>query len=683
MKARAFDTLRKPWVFPLALLMVGVASYGLMIPDLGFDWNDWEGIYFHELGLPAIGFQYYAERPLSALIYLALFPVTGSNPAAWQVVSLLLRWMGLLAVYYTLNSLWPKHESRHRWIVALLFVFPGYFLQPVSVSFSPHLVTFAFYGFSLLFMVIAIKRQGAYWLLMPLAIILSAIQLFSLEYFVGLELIRPLLIWWALQSTGETDRGTLVKKTALYWSPFALSLGIFLWWRLLVLPSSLDDDPNSPVLLMTILRQPVDGLATLASAVLRDVRHLLLDVWLKALWNPEPISPQRNWIELWKSKSAWLAWAVGGIVAIAYALYLRTTGNERPRMGNHSLGQLALLGVIALVAGGLPFWLLGRQLTVGLWSDRFALPTMLGAVILVVIAVELLVRSRGRVHWVLAVLLGFSIAGQVYSTNKYRLDWDFQRKLYWELAWRIPELKEGTALYGRGTFTGKSSYFDGTYVVNLLFDADVDKEARYAYFDQGHFPQSKLMTSVPMIQSNRAGQFSGSTSRVVTFYHGRSGACARVLDVVYMDDPIYSHPVSDLGLFSNLDQIVDSQHPPTPNSAIFGSEPPHGWCYYFEKADLARQLGDWEAVLDLEAEASRLGMEPALGAEYVPFIEAHARTGGWSEALELSQRALEITPGLEITLCNNWARFENFGGGSEKVAAAQTVTSDFCSKIEP
>ena len=677
------ETLRKPWVFPIALLTVGVVAYGLMIPDLGFYWNDWEGIYFHELKLPAIGFQYYAERPLSALIYLALFPFTGSNPVAWQISSLFLRWIGLLAVYYTLNSLWPQHETRHRWIVALMFVFPGYFLQPVSVAFSPHLVTFAIYGFSLLFMVIAIKRQGAYWLLMPLAIVLSAIQLFSLEYFVGLELIRPLIIWWTLQSKGEIDRRKLAKKTALYWSPFLLVLGIFLWWRLLVLPLTLDEDPNSPVLLMTILSQPNDGLLTLANAVVRDARHLLLDVWFKALWNPEPINPQRNWLELWKSKSAWLAWAVGAVAATAYALYLRTTGKKRPRIMDRSLRQLAVLGTAALIVGGLPFWLLGRQLTVGLWSDRFALPTMLGAVILVVIAVELLVRSRGRMHWVLAVLLGFSIAGQVYSTNKYRLDWEFQRKLYWELAWRIPELKEGTALYGRGTFSGKSSYFDGTYVINLLFDAQVDKEVRYAYFDQGHFPQSKLMSIAPMIQSNRAGQFNGSTSRVVTFYFGRSGACARILDEVYMDDPIYSHPVSDLGLFSNLDQIVDSQRPPTPNSAIFGSEPPHGWCYYFEKADLARQLGDWEAVLDLEAKASSLGLEPALGAEYVPFIEAHARAGQWSEALELSRRALKMTPGLEITLCNNWGRFEDIEGGSDKVAAVQRVKTDFCLKIEP
>ncbi|MFQ5944409.1 MAG: hypothetical protein ACE5JF_12735, partial [Anaerolineales bacterium] len=649
MKDVALATLRKPWVFPLALLMVGVVTHGLMIPELGFYWNDWEGIYFYELELPAIGFQYYAERPLSALIYFALFPITGSNPIAWQVGSLLLRWIGLLAVYYTLNSLWPQHELRHRWIVALLFVFPGYFLQPVSVAFSPHLVAFALYGFSLLFMVIAIRKGGAFWLLMSLAFILSAIQLFSMEYFVGLELIRPLLIWWAHQSKGETNKGTLAKKTVLYWSPFALLLGIFLWWRLLILPSSLDEDPNSPVLLMTILRQPIVGLTTLASVVLRDARHLLLDVWLKALWDPEPITPQRNWIELWRSKSAWLSWTVGAVAAIAYALYLRTTGRESPRIKDHSLRQQAVLGAAALLVGGLPFWLLGRQLTVGLWSDRFALPTMLGAVILVVCSVEWLLRGRGRMQWVLAILLGFSMAAQIYSTNKYRLDWEFQRRLYWELAWRIPVLKEGTALYGRGTFSGKSSYFDGTYVVNLLFDAEVDKDVRYAYFDLGHFPHRKLMSPAPMIQANRAGQFIGSTSRVVAFYFGRSGACARVLDKVYMDDPIYAHHISDLGLFSNLDQILDRQHPPTPDRAIFGSEPPHGWCYFFEKADLARQLRDWESVLELRAEASSLGLEPALGAEYIPFIEAHARSGGWSNALELSRRALEISPGLEIT----------------------------------
>ena len=675
MQTRALAVLRSPWAFPLALLIVGVVAHGLLIPRLGFYWNDWEGIYFLELESPNLGFQYYDERPLSSLVYLALFPITRSNPAAWQLASLLLRWLGLLAIYYTLRSLWPERETQHRWIVALLFVFPGYFLQPVSVAFSPHYVAFAVFGLSLLLTVIATKRGGSYSLLLLPAIILSAIQIFSMEYFVGLELIRPLLIWWGLQSQGETDRRTLVKRTALYWSPFALVLGIFLWWRLLIFPLSLDDDPNTPVLLLTILREPINGFTTLTAAVFRDVRHLLVDVWLEALSNPE----------IWnlRATSAVFSLAAGAFVATTYTLYLWIAGRKGSGVKKDPLRQLALLGAAALLFGGLPIWLMGRRLTVGMWSDRFALPTMLGAVILAVCAVEWLLRRRSRTQWILATLLGFSIAAQIYSTNKFRLDWEVQQKLYWELAWRIPRLKEGTALYGRGTFTHRSSYYDGTYVVNLLFDSEVDKDARYAYFDYDHFPHLNLRSISPMVQENRAGQFIGSTSRVVAFYHERPRACARVLDEVYMYDTIYVPGISDLGLVSNLNQILDSESPPTPHRAIFGAEPPHGWCYYFEKADLARQLKDWESVLDLWAEASSLGLEPAMSAEYLPFIEAHARTGRWSDALDLSHRALSLSSGIARTLCNNWRRLEAAKISPGDSTEIQSAISAFCANANP
>lgn len=673
MRARVGERLRSPWLFPVALLMVGVAAHGLLIPTLGFYWNDWQGIYFNELNLPAIGFQYYAERPLNALIYLALFPITGSNPVAWQVTALLLRWGGLLFVYYTFNLLWPEHRTRHRWIVALLFVFPGYFLQPVSVAFSPHLVTFALYASSLLLMVAAIKKQAAFWPLMSLSLILSAVQMFSMEYFVGLELIRPLLILWAQQSNDEPEKSTLVGRTILYWSPFVLLLGVFLVWRLLVLPISLEGDPNHPVLLTTILRSPVDGLTTLLGAISRDIRHLLFDVWLKVVWNPD------TWNV--RSRSALFSLAVGAVTAVAYALYQKTNVLQDHLDMDDSLGQLALLGMTALVAGGLPFWLLGRQLTVGMWSDRFALPTMLGAVVLVVCAGEWLLRTGNRMGWVMAALLGFSIVAHVYSTNKYRHDWEFRRNLFWELIWRIPELREGTALYGRGVFSRTSAYVDATYVVNLLFDPEVDRDPEYAYFDRGHFSQSNLMADTPMIQQNRAGEFIGSTSRLVAFYHGRS-ACARVLDKVYMGDPNIAHHVSDLGLYTNLDQILATDHPATLNSAIFGPEPSHGWCYYFEKGDLSRQLRDWQGALDLLAVASSMGLEPAQGAEYIPFIEALARKGRWYDALELSYRALEISPGLEFTLCRNWDRFDAIEDGPAKAAALETVRGDLCTSIE-
>ncbi len=70
-----------------------------------------------------------------------------------------------------------------------------------------------------------------------------------------------------------------------------------------------------------------------------------------------------------------------------------------------------------------------------------------------------------------------------------------------------------------------------------------------------------------------------------------------------------------------------------PNPDIFGSEPAHNWCYYFEKADLARQGRDWQTVLPLEKQAKTQSLAPKFGPEYIPFIEAHAQIGDWQTSL--------------------------------------------------
>jgi hypothetical protein len=43
-----------------------------------------------------------------------------------------------------------------------------------------------------------------------------------------------------------------------------------------------------------------------------------------------------------------------------------------------------------------------------------------------------------------------------------------------------------------------------------------------------------------------------------------------------------------------------------PPAHIYGAEIAHGWCYYFEKADLARQSGDWETIVSLDEQAAAI-----------------------------------------------------------------------------
>ena len=55
---------------------------------------------------------------------------------------------------------------------------------------------------------------------MPLAVVLGVLQMFLIEYFVLLEIIRPFIIWFTLRSQQEEQEDCPL-KTVLYWLPFA------------------------------------------------------------------------------------------------------------------------------------------------------------------------------------------------------------------------------------------------------------------------------------------------------------------------------------------------------------------------------------------------------------------------------------------------------------------------------
>jgi len=49
------------------------------------------------------------------------------------------------------------------------------------------------------------------------------------------------------------------------------------------------------------------------------------------------------------------------------------------------------------------------------------------------------------------------------------------------------------------------------------------------------------------------------------------------------------------------------------------------WCYYFQKASLARQMEDWELIIQYGDEARDKGLRPIDATEWRPFIDAYNR----------------------------------------------------------
>ena len=87
-------------------------------------------------------------------------------------------------------------------------------------------------------------------------------------------------------------------------------------------------------------------------------------------------------------------------------------------------------------------------------------------------------------------------------------------------------------------------------------------------------------------------------------------------------------------------------------------EPPKDWCYYYSKADLARQYTRWDEVIALWESAQESNLQPNHGFEYAPFVEAYAHQGEWQTSLKLTRTASKITKGMSSTFCSVWSQLE-------------------------
>ncbi len=104
------------------------------------------------------------------------------------------------------------------------------------------------------------------------------------------------------------------------------------------------------------------------------------------------------------------------------------------------------MGLFALLLGGIPIWPTNLRIELFFPWDRFTLPMMLGASLLLVGLFELI----GWRAWlsILLVSLAAGLGAGLHYQNalEFRKDWLMQRDFFWQLTWRAPQIKPGTVL---------------------------------------------------------------------------------------------------------------------------------------------------------------------------------------------------------------------------------------------
>ncbi len=639
----------KPWFYPAALLLVGLVAHGYALGSLGYFWDDWEVVFLlNTRNLPLLYGYFAYDRPF-AWPYQAMYAVFALNPIAWHLMTLLLRWAGVLLLYLSLRLLWPRYDSHLRWLGLLLLVYPGFLQQSISAAYNRHFTAFFLFALSLYLMAVAVRKPKRAWFLFPLSWLIAFVQIFTIEYFVGLELIRPVFLWLLLMQDGKAQKSRALGKALLLFLPFFFLLGFYGWWRLIVFPSTLHklNYAGDYKMLDEFHISLAAGVLAVVTRAFYDLIYSTVQVWLAGLTKPDALTFQ--------GKVAWFALGAGTLLAALFALF-QDGGVESNDQQRGSRLSMFLFGLFAFLVSGLPFWITNRQLSgTGRWDDRFSLAPMLGAGLMVIALIAWLVRARQQ-KILLALLLVCSIMVQILTVNKYRLEWNIESDYYWQLAWRVPALMPHTAIFSLEQPSVSIPGYDASFAMNVLFHGNiVDGATPYWFFTNNRFLNFNFKPGKAISYTDRNLKFSGNTSDAISIVHQGQDRCLQVLDSVYAGQPFYALDQEQLVGVSNVSRILPSGSS-APDPDIFGPEPPHTWCYYFQKADLARQLQDWQSVLSLEKQAKALGLAPKFGAEYLPFIEANARTGDWQKAYELSLSAQAVISEMDPLLCSTWIR---------------------------
>ncbi len=663
------------WIVPLSLLMINFVTFGLLASKQGFYFDDWPAILVMNADIDLWEF-YKFDRPFSAWTFLVFEPIFGLSPLNWQLFTIALRWVTAWCVFWILHQIWPTKRQEVFWMTLVFTVHPVFTQQPIAVAYSQHFITYTLFVLSMgaMLAVLTAKRPAIMFLISVLA---AAGHLFTMEYFWGLEMLRPVVLWLVLVRISQGSRGVRVKRLAKIWSPYILLIILAVFWRYFLVGSEIGNT-NNLRLLAYIISDPINGILQFVQTALRDFVVILASAWYKAL---QPVL-----IDL-GSPSAILSWGVAGLVfLVAYFFGSTIRSFKEPEQSTHTswAKEALLLGVYAIFVGMLPGWLVEREITAGMFSDRIALPAMIGAGI-VLVSLVVLIATRPQTQIVLlSIFIGLAAGAHFRIANEYRWEWVEQRQFYWQLYWRAPSLKENTAILADGALFSYTGEYPTATALNVLYsDRKGTGQQPYWFFeidDNFYADMSPLLEDLPIEYKLRSLEFEGKGHDNLVVWYDFPGSCVWVLtesDALHPNIPEITKAAIPVSSISRI--VLDAESSMVPPASVFGHEPAHTWCYYFQKTQIAYHQQNWEEIVALGEVVEAQDLEPNTDnkIEWYPFIEAYGRTGDWNRAENLSIDAFKGDQGVQVLFCKIWSELEVETPASEARDAAVSNVVDF------
>ena len=670
------NKLKNRDLYPLLLLGLCLAIYGLFIPFLGFYWDDFPYLWFrHVSGVSGVMQAITLDRPLLAAFYSLPMSLLGAVPWVWQIAAVLTRWFFTWSMYAFLLALWPENKNEMKLITLLVLVFPGFSQQWISVIYTHVFIVLGLYFYSLALFARNIRLRRNNWLNILPPMLLSIVCMTAVEYVAGLELLRPFIIFMLLPGHNADDFKKKICRTLRLWLPYLVPFMLFLVYRVFIASSVLYKFQQKD----NIASSPLHTLVSMFTQQFKNVYASTVTAWGQVF---------RPFFDFNFSTIFCKLYIVLFILLFAGMLFVSSKLNPSQTSGKKWLFALVIGALLSLLAAGLPFWAANLSPSVNFPNDRVMLPFMIGSCALLFALLDLLSAKPVLFRVLFSLIFTLSATFQLYQANQFRADWDDFAQFFQQLSWRIPSLEDNTLLVTDQLPLNYYSDNSLTAAFNWIYDTEKsENSASMPYLV--NYTESRLGHSLASLEPGtiinhnyRIYNFKGSTDRMILFYLRPLG-CVHLVDPrLDGENPLLPAVLREYASNSRVD-LIGSDFKQNGIFFLFDKSG-DSWCYFYEKASLAASTGQWAQVVELANTAFTIDDHPNDTSERFPFIEGYARTGDWDKALQLSRETVQISNLYQPMMCTLWSILDKeTEPSSPKSSAMDQVKSEFsCSLNE-
>ena len=621
--------INDPWNIIFLIIFLACITYLPFIRKQFFYRDDWYMIWAgYTQGVHAIIEEFSVDRPFLGLIYAANYLLLGNNPLAWNLYALFLRLSGAFAFLWLLRIIWPDKKKFTSLAVIIFLIYPGFLQQPNANTYTNILLSlcFAISSLACTLKVMKANNKKIKLVFSLLAIAMTSLYLLIAEYFIGVEAVRFILICYHIYQKDRKIQKSDFLLIIRNWIPYLITTFVFLTWRLFFFTSA-RPIMDTRILVNQYLNAPFEMVLRLGVDLIKDVFETLIIGWFVPFYQLTWNSSARQWIMS-------LVLSLVALVVTHLLLGMKLTMNDKIK-DDHFSSDAMWIGLICTLVTLFPIIITTRDVRFSMQFDRYTLQAVPGVSIAISGFIAYL-SSKKISHIFTSVLILIGVITHYHNALEFSRLGEYQRQLWWQLSWRAPDLRDQTTL---AVLLPQGYRLEEGYYVwspaNMIYNPFSDGiRITSDVINQENLP--KMIGKNTYGRVFRRNEYTVEFKNLLLLSFPPNGACLHVIDssrpaFTNMEDPL----IWLLAPNSRIELIDVHAEPKTPPLEIFGNEPNHTWCYYFQKASLALQQGDFEKIVQYGEEVKKYNLSPADVAEWLPFYEGFARANRTDLANEL------------------------------------------------